>query len=196
MKNPIFMPNGWAVYPKRGEPPPDMEGYRRKGKNPKTVDAFIFIPIWQDCTFRTRGLVPSNTACKCPRIVTKCNHPESPSYHQSLTLKTCENCQLRNVHKHEGLVELRPRECVSESVVVIEQGDSQPFAERAEADLIKRDGGAPEDSAVVESQGEQHSVSRVWMEELVEGFQPKPMLQEPSLESPIVSEWDEGLSER
>ncbi len=155
MNNPIFMQNGWVVYPKRGLPPPDMEGYRRKGTNPKAVDSFIFIPAWQQaCTFRVRSLVLSNLACKCPRIVTKCTHPESAIFGEVLTMAKCENCQLRNVQLHESLVELSPCDSVSESVVVVEQGDSEVLAEGREAEIAEGSWSALEDSPIIESDSE------------------------------------------
>lgn len=46
--------DGSLTYPQRGwEPPPNIEGYRRKTANLKSADAWCFIPILPPCQHRT-----------------------------------------------------------------------------------------------------------------------------------------------
>jgi hypothetical protein len=51
------MADGVIAYPKRGwEPPPVPVGYRRKSKDLKCSDAWIFIPVLPVCQHRTNEI--------------------------------------------------------------------------------------------------------------------------------------------
>jgi len=164
---PRFLPNGIAIFPKRGQaPPPDMEGYQRKGTNPRTVDAWIFIPLWQECQWRQRTVIARDEGCKCPRVVMYCRHPEG--INSLATLSTCTSCTLWNVERHQSSVELSGGESVGESIMMRKQGDTQCVTERFEAIISKGAIFPTEDRTISDAEGEDHSISRMGMENLVE----------------------------
>ncbi len=95
---PRKLDNGTIVYPKRGlHPPPPIPGYYRKSDNPRSFDAWIFLPDWKACPFRAEELIQRKDAscCNCLVYSFYCTHPEE----QGLVINTtiCESC------KHERI---------------------------------------------------------------------------------------------
>lgn len=152
---PRFFQDGIAYYPMKGhgEPPPDMEGYRRRGTNPRTIDAWIFIPLWQDCPYRNRTLVQRDEGCRCVRIVMVCTHPKLKD--TRLNLSTCQNCQLLNqLQQEEPFIEPSNSESVSESVVVVVERDVEPLAESTQPKGLEGEILTPEDSPILDAESE------------------------------------------
>jgi len=52
MSTPRIMPNGEIHYPRKGTPPLDIRGYKRKNANPASADAFKFVPDFPICAHR------------------------------------------------------------------------------------------------------------------------------------------------
>lgn len=150
--DPHEMPGGILCYPKRGEPPPDMEGYRRKSNNPRTADAWIFLPLWQDCSYRQKTFVRRDIGCKCTRVSMVCGDENNAAYQKPLSLKTCDACfALRNVTEHESLVQLSLGEGVSEGVMMVEERNSKVIAKRSntearEGNLFSTENGSISDA--------------------------------------------------
>ena len=163
---PRFLSNGVAIFPKRGqEPPPDMEGYQRRGTNPRTMDAWIFIPQWQECQWRQRTAVARDAGCKCPRIIMYCKHPEGTNTPAELAI--CNACTLWDIESHQSPIELSRGESVSESIVVTNKRDAKSVTEGFEPITVKGAILPTESSPVSDAEGEDHSVSGVWVEELI-----------------------------
>lgn len=91
---PRKLANGVVVYPKRGwEPPPPIEGYRRKSTNPRSNDAWVFIPEWMDCPFRVEE-IRRRENCRCLTLVNTCTHPKMQG--RVVGTAICEACTLRD----------------------------------------------------------------------------------------------------
>lgn len=92
---PREMPDGTLVYPHRGfEPPPLIPGYRRKSNNPRSGDAWVMIPEWQDCKYRCR-IELQKTTCRCLTFAFTCNHPDYVGPH--LSAEICKSCPLKDL---------------------------------------------------------------------------------------------------
>jgi hypothetical protein len=87
---PRILDDGTIIYPKKGkEPPPCLEGYRRKAE--QGPDAWILIPLWRDCDFRQQVL-RRREDCNCEMLVNVCGHPLGQNL--ELTISICESCIL------------------------------------------------------------------------------------------------------
>ena len=83
--------NGTIVYPKRGAlPPPPIAGYYRKSDNPRSADAWIFLPDWKACPFRREELIYRD-GCNCLAYSFYCVHPEEQGLGINVTI--CESCK-------------------------------------------------------------------------------------------------------
>ncbi len=91
-QNPRVFPDGTLCYPKKGLPPPEMEGYRRKSNNPRSYECWMFIPLWQDCCFRQLTLVRQEEGCRCTKAVMICGDKENTASLNPLTLGVCQAC--------------------------------------------------------------------------------------------------------
>jgi hypothetical protein len=150
---PRFLSDGTAIYPmrRRGDPPPDMEGYARRGNDPMTIDAWIFKPLWVECSNRQQSLVQRESGCKCVRILMTCRlAPEG----DRLTLAACQNCQLNIVHEEQVPIELSNGEGIGESIVGIVECDPALVAEGLEPKVTEGDVEPTDDSLVVDAEGE------------------------------------------
>ncbi len=87
---PRILEDGTIIYPKKGkEPPPCLDGYRRKAE--QGADAWVLIPLWRDCKFRQQVL-RRREDCNCEILVNVCGHPLGNSV--ELTISICESCIL------------------------------------------------------------------------------------------------------
>jgi len=151
---PRMLPGGIAIYPKKGPfPPPDMEGYQRKSNNPRSVDAWIFIPLWQYCPYRQRKVVPRDEGCKCTRIVMICGLKDCEYYDLPTTLKSCEECLLRQSHQHESFVQLSLSESIGEGIMMVDKGDAEVLAKSPKSETIKGNFLSPENSPISNTEG-------------------------------------------
>lgn len=147
---PRILPNGVAVFPKKGlTPPPSMEGYQRKSPNLKSSDAWVFIPLWSDCPFRAQKFVQRESGCRCVKIVMSCNH--NPN--QPLTLQACQNCTLRESHEQQSLIKTSSGDGISQGVMVSSERNPESITESPQPETRKGDLLAPENSPVIETQG-------------------------------------------
>jgi len=86
---PRRMPDGSLVYPKRGwEPPPSIMGYHRKSNDPKTVDAWVFIPDFDFCEYRIEEEI-KREGCGCITYTYVCGCPQ-----ETRTSTACKTCIL------------------------------------------------------------------------------------------------------
>lgn len=92
-------------------------------------------------------------------------------------------------------VELGSSETVGESVVSAEKLDSHPVAHGQEGYLGEGAILPVPSSQVVEDSSENHSITGMARPEIGEGLESEPVQEERPLERPIVSEWNESLSE-
>lgn len=68
---PRVFEDGTIVYPKRGwEPPPVPEGYRRKTGDLRSPDAWVFLPVLDACTHRTKKI--NYSACGAAQVTYHC----------------------------------------------------------------------------------------------------------------------------
>jgi len=93
---PHVFDNGILAYPKRGwEPPPLIEGYKRKSDNPRNSDAWVLLPVWQDCPFRLRVQVRKD-GCRCITFYHTCNNQNIIALHGDrvvANLNLCSSCK-------------------------------------------------------------------------------------------------------
>jgi hypothetical protein len=94
---PHILDNGTLIYSKRGwEPPPLVDGYRRKSDNPKSSDAWIMFPEWQVCTFRQR-IQKQRENCKCVTFSHVCSNlhviEKYGGQPPTVNLNICTNCE-------------------------------------------------------------------------------------------------------
>jgi len=149
-ETPRFLPDGTAVFPKKGmDPPPDMEGYQRRSGNPRSGDAWVFIPLWSACPHRSQRFVQRESGCRCVRIVMFCNHSDGKS--EPLTLACCQNCTLRQPHQQESFVESSGGDSISESIMVSSESNTEPIAQSPQPEAGERDLLTPENSPVIEA---------------------------------------------
>ncbi len=89
---PRIFPDGTIIYPRRGwEPPPPIPGYIRKGNNPRSPDAWTFLPLWSACPHRIEK-VKKRENCQCLMIYHVCDLNEDIP----VTTQLCSNCPLFN----------------------------------------------------------------------------------------------------
>jgi hypothetical protein len=89
---PRVLANGMLAYPKRGwEPPPLIEGYKRKSDNPRSSDAWILIPIWSTCIFRKQVQVRKE-GCHCITMYHVCIN-ENVGKEPVVNLNLCSLCK-------------------------------------------------------------------------------------------------------
>jgi hypothetical protein len=89
---PRIMKDGSIVYPMRGyEPPPSIQGYTRKSNDPRSNDAWIFIPDFKTCKYRKEQEVLKPT-CNCYTFISICTLSGL-----EINTTTCETCP----HRHE-----------------------------------------------------------------------------------------------
>lgn len=91
---PHVLDSGILIYPKRGwEPPPPIEGYRRKSNDPRNSDAWIFIPEWAECPFRDKREVRKE-GCRCMTYFHVCTNTlvglDTP-----VNMNLCNSCKHR-----------------------------------------------------------------------------------------------------
>lgn len=86
---PRFFSDGTIAYPKRGyEPPPCPVGYRRKSKDLKNSDAWIFLPILPTCPDRHREIEYGR--CGAASITYFCTRKSERM--RIYDLSTCNKC--------------------------------------------------------------------------------------------------------
>lgn len=72
LNRPRIYSDGTVVYPKRGwEPPPVPEGYVRKTKNLRSLDAWKFVPKFKLCSHRV--FKEGEKSCGCVTMLLHCN---------------------------------------------------------------------------------------------------------------------------
>jgi hypothetical protein len=82
---PRILSDGTITYPKKGwEPPPVPEGYRRKGSNLRSSDAWVFIPVLQECPRRSFHI--TYTICGAARLSYRC------ALHGDVKPPQCKSC--------------------------------------------------------------------------------------------------------
>lgn len=92
-QRPHILDSGILIYPKRGwEPPPLVEGYRRKSDDPKNSDAWILLPVWKDCPFRKQIQIKKE-GCRCITFYHICVH-DNIGYGTKANLNLCSSCNL------------------------------------------------------------------------------------------------------
>jgi hypothetical protein len=90
------LPDGTIVYERKPgdwEPPRDHKGYRRKSNDPKSDDAWVFIPDWPQCPNRSLN-TQRKTGCGCLLVEMTCKDRRSPSFGKEVELETCQECTL------------------------------------------------------------------------------------------------------
>ncbi len=91
---PRKLADGSIMYPKRGwEPPPPIPGYTRKSHNPKSADAWVFIPDWNACKYR-KELIVNREGCQCETMVYECQHKSKVGLRVNTPI--CDGCKLTN----------------------------------------------------------------------------------------------------
>ena len=86
--------DGSIMYPKRGwEPPPPIPGYTRKSNDPRSADAWVFIPDWNSCEYRKEYIV-QRKGCRCETLVYKCQQESQIGLQVNTDI--CETCKLKN----------------------------------------------------------------------------------------------------
>lgn len=91
---PRKLADGTVIYPKCGwEPPPSIEGYRRKSNNPRSIEAWMFVPEWVDCSFRAEE-TRRRESCRCLTLVNVCKHPKMQG--KVVGTAICDACKLRD----------------------------------------------------------------------------------------------------
>lgn len=142
---PRLLPNGVAIFPKKGlTPPPEMEGYQRRSPNLKTSDAWIFIPLWNECPARSQRFVQRDSGCPCVKIVMSCHYkPDEP-----LTLQACQLCEF---HKQQSLIKTSSSDSISQRIMVTGEKDTESITESPEPEA--REGGflPSENSSIIET---------------------------------------------
>lgn len=89
---PHVLDDGTLAYPKRGwEPPPLIEGYRRKSDNPRNSDAWILVPIWSTCVYRKQVQV-RKAGCRCITMYHACTN-ENIGIDTIVNLSLCSTCK-------------------------------------------------------------------------------------------------------
>lgn len=89
---PRKLTDGSIMYPKRGwEPPPPIPGYIRKSHNPQSADAWVFIPVWNECKYRKEFIV-KREGCQCETMVYECQHKSQIG--KRVNTPVCESCKL------------------------------------------------------------------------------------------------------
>lgn len=92
-KEPKFMPDGSLVYPRTGwEPPKVPEGYRRKNDDPRSPDAWVFLPNWPPCVDRV--MYNKLSSCGCVHIHARCSSKEAAMKGKAVNLDDCRRCPL------------------------------------------------------------------------------------------------------
>lgn len=87
--------NGELIYPKTGwEPPKEPEGFKRKNDDPKSPDAWVFIPNWPECA--EREMHGRTLPCGCVNFAAICASKRSGKEGQLVTLGVCEACPVRS----------------------------------------------------------------------------------------------------
>jgi hypothetical protein len=85
---PRILDDGTIVYPHRGRtPPPCLDGYRRKAETGS--DAWILIPVWKDCPYRTH-VIRRREDCQCEILVCICRYPTNNG--MEVAPANCEVC--------------------------------------------------------------------------------------------------------
>ena len=94
-QEPKVLPDGTMIYPKTGwEPPLCPEGYKRKNEDPRSEDAWVFVPVWPECS--ARKTVNTIQNCGCVKINSLCTSPESDKNGQLVVLSMCQECPVRS----------------------------------------------------------------------------------------------------
>lgn len=89
---PRKLDDGTVIYPKRGwEPPPLIPGYVRKSNNPRSADAWIFIPTWNFCEYRKEFIVQREN-CRCETLIHRCQHKTQKDL--KVDAVVCETCKI------------------------------------------------------------------------------------------------------
>lgn len=90
-ERPRIFADGIVSYPKKGwEPPPPIEGYRRKSENARSADAWTFVPEWPACVHRTIEYVEK--PCGAINVVARCKMYPDPVF-----FPFCQSCGRREV---------------------------------------------------------------------------------------------------
>ena len=91
---PKLLKDGTLVYKRQGfEPPPPHNGYRRKSEDIRSDDAWVFVPIFLPCRYRT--MVNGSRPCGCIQINHVCVHSECKHYRSDIDPGKCAGCPLR-----------------------------------------------------------------------------------------------------
>lgn len=91
---PVKLQNGTLIYPKTGwEPPSAPEGYARVSDDPKSPEAWIFVPLWPDC--QDREMTNTVKSCGCLKITAMCASSVAATYGQKIDVAACKACPHR-----------------------------------------------------------------------------------------------------
>lgn len=132
---PKIMEDGSLVYPKLGwEPPRAPEGYTRKSDDPKSADAWVFLPQWPPCV--DREMANTVLPCGCIKVNPICASLACERHGRRVTVEMCRECPVRRpplekVNVQESPVQLCLGQAVGECVVRPVVGDAEPSAEGA-----------------------------------------------------------------
>lgn len=85
----IFELDGSIRYEHEGEPPRDINGYKRDPNDP-----FHFVPLWPECSLR-HGVGVRYANCGCIDIIMRCNNPDTPQFGNRVNHEQCQVCQWR-----------------------------------------------------------------------------------------------------
>lgn len=82
---PRILKDGTITYPKKGwEPPPVPDGYQRKGSNLQSSDAWVFVPVLQECPHRSFHV--AYTVCGAAKLTYQC------ALHGDVNSIECHSC--------------------------------------------------------------------------------------------------------
>lgn len=130
---PKLMEDGSLVYPRTGwEPPRVPEGYNRKSDDPKSDDAWVFLPEWPPCV--DREMANTVLPCGCIKMNAICASLVSGKHGSRVSVDLCRQCPVRRppleqVEVQESPVQLGLCQSVGECVVRTIVGDAEPAAE-------------------------------------------------------------------
>ena len=80
---PTILANGTIIYPARGEPPPEMEGYKRVG--------FEFQPLYPLCDKRERRILEK--PCGAINVTMICRHADCVMQGERVLAADCKDCE-------------------------------------------------------------------------------------------------------
>lgn len=100
---PKLLEDGSLVYPRQGwEPPSTPAGYKPKSTDPRSDDAWVFLPMLKHCV--DRQMVNTVKPCGCINVILMCESPTSEHRGKLVDMHKCDACpvaRLKKVHEQQ-----------------------------------------------------------------------------------------------